>query len=607
MTIKLLPEEIINQIAAGEVIENPAAVIKELIENSIDAKATQIDIEVEQAGFKKIILKDNGIGISKEDLLKAPLRHATSKIETFNDLYNIKTMGFRGEALASIFSVSQAKIVSKIQNSDISYEISSQNINEIKKSASQVGTTIHIVELFYNTPARKKYMKSENLELKAIVDTMNRFIVNYENIKFTLKHNGKILINKPQFKTKEENLYYVLGKDLKENLLYFENEMQGLKISGFIGKPSNISYPYKKNQYIYVNSRYVKSKLISDSIYEGFGTNLMSGRHPFYVISIEIDPEIVDVNVHPTKIEIRFENELEIYEFIKNSIKKVFEKNETFKPFETQRKEKNYSLNEIVEDLKAVKNYSISNEQKSSYTTDTQKPLNVKEEISSYSTFQSSIFSPSIPQFAQSHIPFYGPLYDILKDYRIVGQINKTFIIIETPNEMILLDQHVAEEKFFYENFKEQIETKKPKSQLLLKPVMLTFSNSEMLIYSENIFLIEQLGFKTEKFGTSEVLVRAVPIGLNNLEVNPMLLKDIIGEITIDKKFKSLEDEKLEKLASMACKKSIKAGDEMTTPQIHKMIENLKKLKEPFNCPHGRPIMLRYTFTDLEKKFKRIV
>jgi DNA mismatch repair protein MutL len=310
MTINLLPEEIVNQIAAGEVIENPSAVVKELVENSIDANSTQIDIEIEDSGLKKIIIKDNGLGMSKEDILKSPKRHATSKIKSFSDLYNIKTMGFRGEALASIFSVANAKIISKHKDLEKAYELTSKDPKNLKESGLAQGTSITVENLFYNTPARKKYLRSNNIEFRSILDIIYRYTIYYHNIKFTLKHNSKTIINKPIFKTKLDNISYILGSDLKDKLLYFEEEKKGLKISGFIGNPAQITYPYVKNQYLYVNSRFVKSKLIKDAIYVGFSTNLMTQRHPFFVLFIEIDPEIIDVNVHPTKIEIRFENEL---------------------------------------------------------------------------------------------------------------------------------------------------------------------------------------------------------------------------------------------------------------------------------------------------------
>lgn len=646
MTIRLLDSKIINQIAAGEVIENPSALIKELIENSIDANSNQIEIIIENSGFTKIQIKDNGDGITKEDLLKAPLRHATSKIKNFDDLYNINTLGFRGEALASIFSVAKSKIISRVKDNE-AYEISYQNLEEIKLSASEYGTTIIIEDLFYNTPARKKYLKSENKEFKLILDVVNKFLLIYNNIKFTLKHNNKLIINKPIFKSKEENIYYILGTDLKNNLLKVENQVNGISINGFISKPSNLTYPVKKNQYLFVNNRYIKSKLINDAIYEGFGTNLMEARHPLFILNIQIDPSIIDVNVHPSKIEIRFENELEIYNFIRSTIQNIFKIQETFKPFEPEKiKERDTSLNNKIENLQINKKLynpnksQINTSHKSYFSTETQKPLQVKENYLDYNqdcnnNSNNGNNSSNFKEFHEkeevlenknttSNNPIlntdnknineeksnennYGPLYDRLKEYRIIGQINKTFIILETPIEMIIIDQHVAEEKFYYEKFKSEIENKKITSQILLKSEIISLSNSEMILYKENLNLLNKLGFESEEFSGNEIIVRAVPIGIRNSLLSAKIIKDILHEITVDNKFKLLENKKIEKLASIACKKSIKAGFELTNVEIKQIIEQLKRLKEPFNCPHGRPILLNWSFTDLEKKFKRIV
>lgn len=601
--IEELKDEIINQIAAGEVIENPAAVVKELFENSIDAGAQMIEIDLENSGFKRIMIKDDGHGIHKDYLVKAPLRHTTSKIRDFNDLYSINTMGFRGEALASIFSVAKTKIVSRYVDCNDAFEISSENLKEIKKSAHSQGTSIIVEDLFYNTPARKKYMKSANLEMKSILDIIRRFEIFYHDKKIIVKNNGKILVNKPAFKTVEENLYYVLGKELKGNIFSLASGIEGMKITGFIGNPSTLTYSFRKNQFIFVNRRFVKSKLLSDAIYEGFGTNLMENRHPFFVLIIDIDPEVIDVNVHPTKIEIRFEDEKSIFEFARSAVRSVFEKEEIFKPFEAAPKETDTSLDQSIDEIVGIHRPKVK-EEKTYYSSDSQKVLemennNPKEErIQEHTNKRFEEFGETIE---------YGPLYDILKDYRIVGQVNKTFVILETPKEMIVVDQHVAEEKFFFEKFKENLESSGAKTQMLLKPEILSLSNQEFLLFEENKALLEKIGFKVEVFGNNEILVRGTPLMPKGEILSAELVKDILHEVTVDKRFSHLETEKVEKLASMSCKRSIKAGHELTTPEIKTMIENLKRLKEPFNCPHGRPILLQYKFSDLEKKFKRIV
>jgi DNA mismatch repair protein MutL len=644
MSINLLPPEIINQIAAGEIIENPASVIKELVENSIDAKAKRIEIILKKSGFEKIIVKDDGIGISKEDLILAPKRHATSKIKSFEDLYSIKSFGFRGEALASIFSVSKAKIISKQKGDKIGNLISYEDISKTEEIQTDFGTIIEVKDLFYNTPVRKKYLKSEKKELKDILDIVEKISLANSNIFIQVKNDDKLIFNKPFFNNLEDNIIYILGKDLKGNLLKVENEFKGIKIYGFIGNPSEISYPVKKNQYIFVNSRFIKSKLVSDAIYEGFSTNLMEGRHPFFVIFIDIDPEIIDVNIHPKKIEIKFENEIEIFSNVKNSIYNVFLKNETFKSFEKKEKYDNQKeLNEHTE-IKISKNNSNNiNKDKNYFSKDFQKELKIDSEnnlrkstinYDSKEIFENNNLNQDInnlnvvDNFKENFIQkennkyinnlnensnlfenkeVYGPLYDTLKEYKIIGQVNKTFIILETPKEMIIIDQHVAEEKFFFEKLKYGLDKNNLGSQYLLKSEILELTPKEMLIFEDNKDIFKKIGFEIEKFGENEIIVRKVPILIKNEILNPKIIKDIIYEISIDKKFKLLEEKHIDKLASISCKSSIKAGDELTISEIKIIVENLKKLKEPFNCPHGRPILLKWDFKDLEKKFKRIL
>lgn len=660
MSIEKLPDEIINQIAAGEVIENPSGVIKELVENSIDSGADLIEIDLFNYGIKKIIIADNGGGIPKEDLLKAPLRHATSKIKTFEDLYSIKTMGFRGEALASIFSVANTKIISRTKDNEIAYEISSDNFNLIKESANKLGTTIIVENLFYNVPARKKYLKSENIELRNIIDVVMRFCLCHHNKKIVLKHDNKIIINKPKFNSGEENIIYLLGRELKENLLEIKSNFEknvgsGINIGGFLGKPNEVNYSYLKNQYIFVNKRFIKSKLIKDAIYQGIGSNLMEGRHPMFVLFIEIDPEIIDVNIHPTKIEIKFENELQIFEMIKDTVKKTLIENLNFKEI----KSGNYSgesnwnkknkielenLNKHIEtkqnfvidknkddeneierkdeikkdELKILNDYpknKINN--KDYFSKDLQKNFEIRENEINYSSKianeieinEEFMLSEKEIKIEEQYGPENkkGPLNEILNEYRIIGVVNKTYIILETKNEMMIIDFHAAQEKCYYESFLKTTLNEKKKIQNLLKSEVLKLDRSEMLTYKENLEVFENFGFETEEFGENTIIVRSVPINIRGEILNPRIVLDIIGEITLDKKFKNLEKDKLEKLASKACRRSIKAGYEMTNPEIKNLIEDLKKLDEPFNCPHGRPVILKFNWQEMEKMFKRIV
>ena len=606
MIIKLLEDDIISQIAAGEVIENPAAVVKELVENSIDSGANEIEILIEDSGLKRIQVIDNGGGISKDDLLKAPLRHATSKIKSFDDLYNISTMGFRGEALASIFSVAKARVISKPKKQGVAYEVSSGNVDEVRESSCSKSTTVAVEDLFYNTPARRKYLKSKTLELRAIVDVVNRFEVFYSNVRITLKHNGKILVNKPCFKEREENLFYVLGRDLRGNLLELDERREGIRIGGFMGKPSDLTYSFRKNQYVYVNGRFVKSKLIRDAVYDGFGSNLMVNRHPFFVLFIDIEPEIIDVNIHPTKIEVKFEDEENIYEMIRRAVEKQFETKEMFKEFEvgSDLDLEDYDV-EVATPSELGKQKEGKRERSKYYSGEKQKSFVVNED--EVVVEKSNRESYEYDRDADVQSEERGVLYEELKEYKILGQLNKTYIVIETPKEFLLVDQHVCEEKYYYERFKEQLKGGRAKTQHLLKPQMVHLTNSEMLLYEENKDVMEKIGFRTERFGQNEVLVREVPVNVRREIVHAQNLTDILHNVLVNKKIKCVEEEKYSKIASMSCRMSIMAGDELTMPQMRRMIENLKTLKQPFNCPHGRPTFLRYSYKDLEKKFKRVV
>ena len=602
MAIELLHSDIINQIAAGEVIENPSAVIKELVENSLDANASSIEIDLVDSGLTKITIKDNGDGISPSDLLKAPLRHATSKIKKFEDLYSISTMGFRGEALASIFSIAKTKIMSYAKDSNKAYEISSEDLKTIHESGCSRGTTIIVEDLFYNTPARKKYLKSQNLELKAVIDIVRRFELIHFDKKIVLKHNGSILVNKPSFKIQKENLEYVLGKDVRNRLIEVSFEKKGIKITGFIGNPSEITYSYKKNQYFFVNDRYIKSKILSDAIYSGFTSNLMVGKHPIYCIHIEIDPEIIDVNVHPTKIEIRFENESEMYSIIENAISKIFKENLLFKEFNEEKiKEKDVKLHSFSKEIEPIFETTTVKEKKSYFNTekqiDIETAIQVNETAQEYKQLEKEQSSPKI----------VGPLFKELEEFRLLGQLDKTYIVIQTKADMILVDQHVAEEKYFYETFLQQIKEKKAPKQKLLRGITLDFDNSELCLYRENKELLDSIGFESDEFGENTVMVRAVPILFRHSLNDATKLKELLYDIVLNKSIKCVDHEHHSKAASMACRMAVMAGDELTLPQMRKMVDNLRYLEEPFNCPHGRPTFLKYSLYDLQKKFKRVV
>ncbi len=616
MSIEILDNEIVNQIAAGEVIENPAGAIKELIENSIDAESSNIQIILEDYGLKKIIVSDDGKGIEKDDLKKAPLRHATSKIKNFNDLYSIKTMGFRGEALASIFAISDAKIISRTSKDNNAYMIESSNPLKISETAGNIGTSVIIDNIFCNVPARKKYLKSMQSELKDVIDVVTRYCIAYNEISFVLKHNDKILIHKPAMKDMLKSISYMTDKNVGDNLIKISDKINGININAYIIKPQMLTFSYSKHQFFFVNRRFIKSKILKDAVYSGYGTNLMEARHPCFFFFIDIDTEIIDVNVHPTKIEIKFENELEIFNAIKKIVSDAFSNELLFKDV-VKNDEK---LSSFVTISEQIKNNSSDNHKKKYFQNNIQKELydriktfdlesddnisNTQNEEDNLDELKIKIYDKN--DSYQIYNNNETKLSNFLDEYRVIGQLNKTYILVETLNELLVIDQHAAEEKFNYETLIKQFEGN-GKAQHLLKPQMINLDISDMQIVNEHENMIKKLGFEFEVFGKNDLIIRKIPIDVRGKEMPLDIFYDIIASIRTDKKSDFIEKDVISKIASMSCKRSIKAGHEMTIFEMKTLIERLKTLNEPFNCPHGRPVILRYSLAFFEKEFKRIV
>ena len=635
--IKVLSQELINQIAAGEVIERPAALIKEVIENSIDAKANTISIELENSGFDSIIITDNGDGIDKEDLPYIPLRHTTSKISNFDDLYNISTLGFRGEALASIFSISKTTIQSKYKESEYAYQISNEHLGEntennknkteyiVKKTSHPNGTTITIKDLFYNVPARLKYLKTHSIELKSILEMVKKILLIHPHLNLTLKNNSKILIQKPYFSSLEENIKSVLSIQQDSDFFEINHSTHHLILSGYLAHTNQLTYSTNKYCYVYVNSRPIESKLIHKAIMNGISTNIALGRFPLYVLHITIDPQLIDVNIHPSKKEIKFEQEHIIYETISKTIENIFSSQLLFKENTSNKNFQNLKVNKTLTNeservtSKVVKQYQKPNY----YSNSIQKELNSQlkpelnedhkldyssiEELELENELKQTIQTPRIVKDEVNNItPTYGPLYEYLKEYRIIGQLHKTYILIETLKGLLIVDQHVAEEKFYYELFKQQFTSSQKSSQYLIEPKIKTITQEQVILFEENSTYFSNLGFEIDLISDTQIAIRKVPLDLKGKTIEPDLILDLIDSLQdFSKSSLSLEEYLIEHFSILSCKSSIRAGDELSFSTMKSIIEQLKVLKEPFNCPHGRPIIVEYSTHDLEKMFNR--
>jgi DNA mismatch repair protein MutL len=591
MPIKILNNSLINKIAAGEVIERPANVVKELLENSLDADATEIKIEIRNAGLTKIKVSDNGIGMNKDDLMLSCKRHATSKIKDEKDLNAINSLGFRGEALASIAEVSHLTIKTKEEKEDVGHILEIEGgikLNSQKIGCSN-GTIIEINNLFYNVPARKKFLKSPEVELAHIIDIVTRYALQKKEVSITLLNNKKEILNSAVTKNQLNNIIYIYGTENSKSLIEVDYKTPKLKIQGYISKPS-LTRANKNEQSLYVNGRYVKSRIINEAIYSGYKTLLFTNRHPIYILNITIDPSEIDVNIHPNKLDIRIQNEKEVCETIFSGIKEALETQILIPTttLETETKQKPTKTYTLTKD----KQSNLFSEQQNQST----KPLTIQDT----SIEQEYPASPPLTKTDNSVTHTVRP--SLFLDFVILGQINKTFIIAETQNGLALIDQHAAQERVNYEKFLKELKGNALKKQHLLQPKIIELNPREHQIAITNKDFIEKLGFEIDDFGSNSIKLSSIPQIFGKLKTT--LFIDIVNELAkINTSIINTEIE--EKIIKYACRASIKAGDELTRTEMKQLLEQLEQTNNPYSCPHGRPTVIQLTNADLEKKFKR--
>lgn len=578
--INILDESTINKIAAGEVVERPFSVVKELVENSIDSNADNIVIEIEEGGEKLIKVMDNGTGILPEDLERAFLPHATSKINHIDDINRIQTMGFRGEALASIASVSKVSMRSRAAENDTgkNIELDAGNIEKIEEIGTNVGTTIVVRELFFNVPARKKFLKSISREFSYISDIITRIALANPEISFKLVHNDKVAVNTFGTGNVVDVIRSVYGKSAAENIIKFEEHGDTASVYGFIGN-AELAKGNRNSQSIFVNKRFIKNRMITAAVENAFKSFITVNKHPFFVLFINIYPEFIDVNVHPTKSEIKFLDEREIYRLVFNSV--------------------HAALRESLRE-----SFSLESQEEKTETFEYVKPNIMYEEITK--TEEEPVFRESVqlPLDLKSETTLIKSMLQKIPDIRIIGQFNKTYIIGEYQGELYLIDQHAAHEKILFERYTDEIRRHDVTVQLLLTPVVLELNNEEYLIYSENVSLFSSLGFKLEEFGQNTICVREVPLILGKPDI-----KGFFTEV-LDNLHKfgrgDAAEVKYNAIAKMACRTAVKAKDNLSEIEMKKLIDELKFIDDPYTCPHGRPTIIKIGLSELEKRFKRI-
>lgn len=581
--IKQMDELLSNKIAAGEVVERCASVVKELVENSIDAKSTEIKIELQEAGTKLIKVIDNGIGMDKEDAVLAFSRHATSKIKVEEDLYNINTLGFRGEALASIASVSE--ITLKTCNGEIGTEvkINGGKLISVNNSDSRIGTEITVANLFYNTPARLKHLKSLYTELSSITDYVNKISLSHPEIRFVLTNNDTILLNTDGSNNLLKTIKSIYGIETAKKMLDITNEDEDYKISGYISLPE-LHRSSRNTIVTLVNGRVVRNVELNKTINDSYHSYKPDNRYPIVVLNIELDPSLVDVNIHPTKMDVKFSKEEEllklVYDTIRNKIKGINliphienEKKEEKQEYVVNdfEKEKIPSLKELNNQINEVKNIM--------YEEQTLNFDEIKEKEEEY-------------------------LKETFPDISYVGVVHGTYIICQNEKGMYLIDQHAAKERINYEYYKKKLGNPNNEMTRLLFPITIEYPVNEYIILRENFELLRDMGFEIDEFGINSVVIKAHPSWLPKGYEENSIRKLLETVITFENKF-TIEKFNESIATMLSCKLAIKANEYVSEEEINELLERLKKCDNPFNCPHGRPTIVFHSKYDLEKMFKR--
>lgn len=644
-TINLLSQSTIDQIAAGEVVERPSSVVKELLENAIDAGATAITVELKEGGISLIRVTDNGCGIEKEQVKKAFLRHATSKIKSIEDLEYVESLGFRGEALSSIAAVSQVEVITKTKQdlTGIKYAIAGGKEEDMEEVGAPSGTTFLVHNLFYNTPARKKFLKQPQTEGGYVADLMEHIALSRPDIAIKFVNNGQVRFHTSGNGDLKEVIYRIYGKEMANALIPFEVKNEFLKVSGYIGKPE-INRSNRNFEIYFVNGRYVRDDLICKALEEGYKQYLMQHKFPFAVLNFEMEPQEIDVNVHPAKMQIRIHKGRELYDLLSNAVHNrlyeielipdvLLEKREEVKkkaikapePFEIKRREQE----------QLVKEETPVYGEKSSFVAATALQKSSEQQIqdSLQKKVTSRIFGMDISENqhknegihaniikANEHILVEKPVQmnlfekelevkilseDARKEYQILGQIFDTYWLILYQDKLLFVDQHAAHEKVKYERLVKELADKKIASQLLNPPIILTLTGKEEDLLKEFMPQFMEMGFEIEEFGGNSYAVRGMPVDLYGCNEKQFFV-EILDELS-DNPMKGTPDVVLNKLASMACKAAVKGNNSMSTEEMESLLDELLMLENPYHCPHGRPTIISMSKYEIEKKFKRIL
>ncbi|MCR4927532.1 MAG: DNA mismatch repair endonuclease MutL [Lachnospiraceae bacterium] len=650
--INILDQATINKIAAGEVIERPASVVKELVENAIDAGASSVTIEIKDGGTSLIRVTDNGLGIAEDDIRPAFMPHATSKLKNAEDLEHIASLGFRGEALASIAAVCQVELITKTADSitGFSYVIEGGKEISFDEIGAPDGTTFLVKNIFFNTPARRKFLKTAQTEGIYILEICQHIALSSPQIAFRVILSGQTrLVTNGNGKPKDV-IYAIYGKEIAGNLMPVKLKKSALSLTGFIGKPV-INRSGRDFENFFVNGRYVKAKLLEKALEDAYKKYLMVHKHPFCVLSLQLPYELLDVNVHPNKMELRFSQEEILYneiclhlssvlageeliqktgigeQYDKDDLKKRFAVYEHIEPFENVRAKEN----ETNKDEEIQKNIEIAEEQKEETKAELKEELkevpkeDLIEGLKEEPEAEEKAGQKEEPKTEQkeeprnSFIPIREPVNvekpsffdDVFLSkkarvqHKFLGQLFKTYLLVEYDDKLYMIDQHAAHEKVLYEQNIKRLNDKKSGSQLLATPLMLHLSEKQIMALDDSRSVFELLGFDIEEFGANTYCLRAVPDNMFGLDSKEMFY-EMLDDMATEYRSKT-PDTIMRKIASMSCKAAVKGNMTLTDAEANALIDELLSLENPYFCPHGRPSIISMTKTELEKKFKRIV
>ena len=654
--IALLSQETIDKIAAGEVIERPSSVVKELVENAIDAGSSAVTVEIKEGGISFIRISDNGCGIEREQIPLAFLRHSTSKIKSVEDLFTVTSLGFRGEALSSIAAVSQVELITKT-NGDFTgsrYLIEGSKEVSLEEIGAPDGTTFIVRNLFYNTPARKKFLKSAQTEGTYIHELMQRMILSHPDVAFKFIMNNQVKLQSSGNGNIKDIIYHLYGRDITKALLPIAHESELFKVSGFIGKPM-ISRGNRGYELYFVNGRFIRSQILSKAIEDAFKPFLMQHQYPFTVLYFEIDSSLLDVNVHPTKMELRFSNQQELYREVQSILSAALvhrdiipevpvdtpKKNEMEvpkiekvmpEPFEQKRleeirkavrKDSPYEIKYPVNRPMGTGSVNSAAQEKLLTTIKSMQPEDMMEERIQKEPLPEQSKKETEKELAKEAYVLreeetYGAKPEgsyeqgsFLKEeemakQKIIGQLFDTYWLVEYNDRLFIVDQHAAHEKVMYEKLKKQFEKKEFTSQAISPPIVITLSMREADVLERFKEQFTKLGFEIEHFGGAEYSICGVPGNLYRLNTRDVLI-EMLDELTDGISERATADVILDKIASMSCKAAVKGSQRLSLPEMEQLMKDLMKLDNPYNCPHGRPTIIAMSKYEIEKKFKRIV